>query len=113
VRNFAHAQVGLHSPGGKLRAVGKLRGGGGAGLRIAAKVVEGNPKRAVIEEAASWGADLIVVGSHGYTGVGRWLLGGVARAVVSHAPCSVEVVRWTLIAADLMANLTRLGIKSP
>jgi len=44
-------------------------------------------------QADEWGADLIVVGSHGRTGVKRWLLGSVAGAIVSHAPCSVEVVR--------------------
>ena len=40
--------------------------------------------------------DLIVVGSHGYSGIKRWLLGSVAQSVVSHAPCSVEVVRHKL-----------------
>jgi nucleotide-binding universal stress UspA family protein len=74
-------------------AVEKLRAGGGARLQVATKVIEGNPKRAIIEEAESWGADLVVVGSHGYTGVRRWLLGSVAHAVVSHAPCSVEIIR--------------------
>lgn len=37
-------------------------------------------------------ADLIVVGSHGHTGLRRWLIGSVAEAAVRHAPCSVVVV---------------------
>lgn len=37
-------------------------------------------------------ADLIVVGSHGYSGLRRWLIGSVAEAAVRHAPCSVVVV---------------------
>lgn len=37
-------------------------------------------------------ADLIVVGSHGYRGLQRWLIGSVAEATVRHAPCSVMVV---------------------
>ena len=49
------------------------------------------------EEAANkakkWGADLIVLGSHGYRGLQRFLLGSVSHAVVAHAPCSVEIVR--------------------
>jgi nucleotide-binding universal stress UspA family protein len=56
-------------------------------------VREGDPRSAIVDEATEWGADLIVVGSHGRTGLKRWLLGSVAQAVVSHAPCSVEVVR--------------------
>ena len=56
-------------------------------------VREGDPRSAIVDEADEWGADLIVVGSHGRTGVKRWLLGSVAGAIVSHAPCSVEVVR--------------------
>ena len=56
-------------------------------------VREGDPRSAIVDEADEWGADLIVVGSHGRTGVQRWLLGSVAGAIVSHASCSVEVVR--------------------
>lgn len=56
-------------------------------------VREGDPASAIVEEATEWGADLVVVGSHGRTGFERWLLGSVAQRVVGHAPCSVEVVR--------------------
>jgi len=56
-------------------------------------VREGDPRSAIVDEADEWGADLVVIGSHGRTGVTRWLLGSVAGAIVSHAPCSVEVVR--------------------
>jgi hypothetical protein len=38
-------------------------------------------------------ADLIVVGTHGRTGIERWVLGSVAQQVVREAGCSVEVVR--------------------
>lgn len=64
-----------------------------AGLSPETVVREGDPRSAIVDDAAEWGADLIVVGSHGRTGVTRWLLGSVASAIVSHAPCSVEVVR--------------------
>jgi nucleotide-binding universal stress UspA family protein len=47
----------------------------------------------ILDEAESWGADLIVVGSHGYRAWERFLLGSVSQSVVSHAKCSVEVVR--------------------
>ena len=40
-----------------------------------------------------WGADLIVVGSHGQRGIRRFLLGSAAEFVARHASCSVEIVR--------------------
>jgi nucleotide-binding universal stress UspA family protein len=63
------------------------------GIRIESKVLEGDARSAILDEARAWSADLIVLGSHGYTGIKRLLLGSVASSVVSHAPCSVEIVR--------------------
>jgi nucleotide-binding universal stress UspA family protein len=63
------------------------------GLATEPAVREGDPRSVIVDEAKDWPADLIVVGSHGYTGITGWLLGSVAQSVVSHAPCSVEVVR--------------------
>jgi nucleotide-binding universal stress UspA family protein len=56
-------------------------------------LLPGPPRTVILDEAESWGADLIVVGSHGYRAWERFLLGSVSQAVVSHAKCSVEVVR--------------------
>jgi nucleotide-binding universal stress UspA family protein len=64
-----------------------------SGLTVEMVVRRGDPRSVILEEAKEWDADLIVVGSHGYTGIKRLLLGSVAQSVVSHAPCSVEVVR--------------------
>lgn len=47
----------------------------------------------IISEAKEWGADLIIVGTHGRKGVSRFLLGSVAESVAAHAPCSVTVVK--------------------
>ncbi len=61
---------------------------------------------AIIKRAEAWDADLIVVGSHGRSGVAR-AFGGVAERVLRHAPCSVLVARpagargWVLAATDL------------
>lgn len=63
------------------------------GLTIETAVREGDPRAEIVDDAGNWSADLIVLGSHGYTGIKRFLLGSVALSVVSHAPCSVEVVR--------------------
>jgi nucleotide-binding universal stress UspA family protein len=51
------------------------------------------PKAVIINEADRWGADLIVVGSHGHHGIERFLLGSVSEGVALHAKCSVEVIR--------------------
>ena len=63
------------------------------GVLSETRVRRGDPKSLIIDEAEAWGADLIVVGSHVHTGFKRWLLGSVAQSIVSHAPCSVYVVR--------------------
>jgi nucleotide-binding universal stress UspA family protein len=64
-----------------------------ADLHVTTKVLKGPPKERIVEEAESWGADLIVVGSHGHGAVTRFVLGSVSHAVASHAHCSVEIVR--------------------
>ena len=53
----------------------------------------GDARDVIVEDATTWGADLIVVGSQGRTKLQRWLVGSVAEAVVRHAPCSVQVAR--------------------
>jgi nucleotide-binding universal stress UspA family protein len=58
-----------------------------------AVLIPGPPRTVILDEAESWGADLIVLGSHGYSAWKRFLLGSVSQAVVSHAKCSVEIVR--------------------
>jgi nucleotide-binding universal stress UspA family protein len=62
-------------------------------LRVTSGTVEGAPARHIVDEARRWGADLIVIGSHGHGAPARLVLGSVSHAVVLHAPCSVEVVR--------------------
>ncbi len=51
------------------------------------------PKKVILDEAASWGANLIVVGASGRRGTERFLLGSTSEAVAQHAQCSVAVVR--------------------
>ena len=59
---------------------------------LSVDVTNGSPEQKIVEVAKDWGADLVVVGSHGRGFWGR-LLGSVSDAVVHHAPCSVMVVR--------------------
>ena len=72
------------------KAAQKLRE---ANFAVSTQLVEGDPKSQIIDVADQWPADLIVVGSHGWKGLNRFLMGSVSQAVVRHAHCSVEVVR--------------------
>jgi nucleotide-binding universal stress UspA family protein len=65
----------------------------GAGLATEARVFQGDPREALIMTATAENADLLVVGSHGRSGIGKLLMGSVASHVVTHAPCSVMVVK--------------------
>jgi nucleotide-binding universal stress UspA family protein len=62
-------------------------------LQVNATVLDGVPKRVIVQEARRWGADLIVLGTHGFGPVTRLLRGSVSRSVARHAPCLVEIVR--------------------
>lgn len=65
----------------------------GSAMKVSGSVTMGYPKSVILDEAESWKADLIVVGSQGRSGVDRLLLGSVAEAVATHAQCSVEVIK--------------------
>lgn len=64
-----------------------------AGFKASFAVGDGSPKGVILQEAADWHADLIVVGSHGRRGLDKFLLGSVSEAVAGHARCSVLIVR--------------------
>lgn len=53
----------------------------------------GNPAIEVVKAARNLGADLIIISTHGRTGVGHWLMGSTAEKVVRSAHCPVLVVR--------------------
>ena len=53
----------------------------------------GDPKAVILDEAAKWGAHMIVVGSQGWRGFDRLMMGSVSESVALHAHCSVEVIR--------------------
>lgn len=67
-----------------------------AGFKADSRVVENEVRTGILDVAADWHADLIVLGSHGEKGLRRFLLGSVAEFVARHAHCSVLVVRTLL-----------------
>ena len=64
-----------------------------AGLQTEARVAPGEPGQVIVGLAEKEKADLVVVGSHGRSGFSKLLMGSVANHVVTHAPCSVLVVK--------------------
>jgi len=64
-----------------------------AGLQNDYVIVHGVPFQRIIETARTAHVDLIILGTHGRTGLSHVLLGSVAERVVQHAPCPVLVVR--------------------
>jgi universal stress protein A len=64
-----------------------------SGFKVSTAVRQGDVREVIVESAAEWPADLILVGSHGRRGLQRFVLGSVAEFVARRAQCSVEIVR--------------------
>ncbi len=57
------------------------------------EVRQGHPQSQIVDAAAQWSADKIILGAKGRAACPRFLVGSVSNAVVNHAPCSVEIIR--------------------
>jgi nucleotide-binding universal stress UspA family protein len=62
------------------------------GLTAETAVITGRPAQAIVEHAKKGGFDLIVIGTHGRTGLSHAVMGSVAERVVRKAPCPVLTV---------------------
>lgn len=80
------------SPGEAAQRLATIEAAFGAGLQGVTALLFGSAARAIVAYARAQGADLIVVGTHGRTGVSRMLMGSVAEAVARLAPCPVLTV---------------------
>lgn len=60
---------------------------------VGSEVYRGSPATELLAKADEWGADLVVVGSHGRSALGRFILGSVSQKVVTEAHCSVRIAR--------------------
>ena len=64
-----------------------------AGFKTCTRMEEGGATERILDCAQKWRPDLILLGSHGWRGLDRVLLGSVSEAIARHASCSVEIVR--------------------
>ena len=70
-----------------------------SGVACTPKIVEGNAANEITDRARTLGADMIVVGTHGRTGLAHIVLGSIAERVVRHATCPVLTVPFSKKAA--------------
>jgi nucleotide-binding universal stress UspA family protein len=63
------------------------------GVKYEHRLVTGDPAAAIVRVARDENVDLIVLGTHGRTGVLRLLMGSVTESVVRHAPCPVLTLK--------------------
>jgi nucleotide-binding universal stress UspA family protein len=73
------------------RAAAKFKGR--PDLKVGVELRDGAVNRSLLDAIKGFGADLVVAGSHGATALERFFLGSVSHALVTHAPCSVEIVK--------------------
>jgi nucleotide-binding universal stress UspA family protein len=100
VRNAAQEQLdGLLIPGGGLLAERRL--------------AEGDPAEVILHVAREIPADLVVVGTHGRTGLRRVLMGSVAEQVVRRAPCPVLTVTTPFPATPAAPVAEAMGVAGP
>ena len=64
----------------------------GEGLTATKIIKSGDTKSEILETAKSWGASIIVMGTHGRTGLDHFLLGSMAESITRHADCPVLIV---------------------
>ena len=65
-------------------------------LDVTSELREGSPKSSLLDAIEAWKPDLVIAGSTGKSGLKRLLVGSVCHALVTHAPCNVEVVKTTV-----------------
>jgi nucleotide-binding universal stress UspA family protein len=96
-----------HGADGRMREAKELAAAGRDRLlrsfpdwEVTAEACGGSPARHLLELADEWKPDLVVVGSHGRTGLARLFLGSVSQKVATEATCSVRIARGRLREPD-------------
>ena len=88
---IAHEEL-AHAATLSARAANRVRADLPAWSVTSEAVVE-SPQWAIVQKADTWRPDLVVVGSHGRSAIGRAILGSVSQSVLTHVMCSVRIAR--------------------
>jgi universal stress protein A len=80
-------------PSLERRLVGWAEEAGSPRPRVVSRVLPGVPAEEILRFALAERFDLLVMGTHGRTGLSHFILGSVVEKVIRHAPCPVLVVR--------------------
>lgn len=81
-----------------LEHLQKLAGqGNAAGIETEFRQLMGSPGKVICKAAQQWGADVIVIGNRGRSGLSELVLGSVSNYVMHHAPCSVLVLKTEIL----------------
>lgn len=91
--NVDHAREAIREAGRKLLAEAKAGLDGIDAETSLAEAAQQRVSEVIVDSAQQWGADLIVLGTHGRRGLQRLILGSVAEQLVRIAPVSVLLVR--------------------
>ena len=92
LKQLGEVTAAMHAEVSKQLA-GRLATLRASGIEAELATVTGPPGEIVAQLAKERNAELIVIGTHGHTGISRFLLGSVATAILRHAPCDVLVCR--------------------
>jgi nucleotide-binding universal stress UspA family protein len=90
--HIVHVVPPVTDPADRAERLGRLASSLGAGLQVETALLTGGVARQIVDYARQKRVGLIVLGTHGRTGVSRAILGSVAEAVVRLAPCPVLTV---------------------
>lgn len=83
----------------------KVRESAPKGVRTRFQLLDGGAAESILDAAVDNKCDLIVMSSHGYSGMTRWVLGSVAEKVLHSAPCPVLVLRGRLDLSRILVPL--------
>jgi universal stress protein A len=101
--HVVHVVPPVTDPAGASKRLERLGTSLGEGLSLKTALLSGRVARHIIDYARETSVGLIVLGTHGRTGVSRALLGSVAEAVVRLAPCPVLTVPSSILTAAVPA----------